>query len=515
MVVGSRTNIPNNISSSFSSLLGLLTTSPKPTKLLGTTVAAFLSTGFWLICVYKLYQQRLLILQLAEAIHHNNQENRLPKEKKQEESVCVRRSDSTTIVPIGTIRTVFKLCVGTPRQGLLAPNSRGIISIDSTVLAPDCILGLEEFSHLWIVFHFHLNTNTQTVLTSSHKKHMFPSKVSPPALGGKKKVGIFTTRTPHRLNPIGFSLCKIDKVDIPNNRLYVSGIDLVDGTPIFDLKPFVPHYDSAENVQLPDWVSTGLDQRRMVRFTPESEEELKHLVHTRQLQFYNTNNEDKEELEYDNIKNCIEQILAVDVRSVRQTRNARQGKFQAERALKHVNRPTGPNNKPSPLESSHPQLCTQQIDNLLIHYSVSSPSNNTADSQTPDSSTKTTNDKKSFHISDVAEGSGCNDIIQVIHIEMFRQQNSHLSEDRDTEDTPKRNTLEEYSIDETHIIKQVSSDGKLSVMAGGDIILKHIEPSPEKKKNSSSPQLTSTTREKREVSLSWDSEESDSKSSSW
>jgi len=153
------------------------------------------------------------------------------------------------------------------------------------------------------------------------------------------------------------------------------------------------------------------------------------------------------------------------------------------------------------LESSHPPLCTQQIDNLLIHYSVSSPSNNTADSQAPDSATKAHD--KSYDISDVADGSGCNDIIQVIHIEMFRQQNSSLSEDLNSEDAPKRNTLEEYSIDETHIIKQVSEDGKLSVMAAGDIILKHIEPSPEKKKKNSLEEANTPTLEYKSLRKYW------------
>lgn len=191
-------------------------------------------------------QQRNEIRQLKETIARREAEEEEEKDVKEDD--MNRCSSDTTdgevaVVPIGTIRSVFKLCVGTPRQGLLTPNSRGVIQIDPAVLASDCIVGLEDFSHLWVVFLFHLNTNQEKVRGSQTKKknRMFPSKVSPPALGGAR-VGIFTTRTPHRFNPIGFSLCKLDHVDLILNRLRVSGIDLVDGTPILDIKPFVPHY---------------------------------------------------------------------------------------------------------------------------------------------------------------------------------------------------------------------------------------------------------------------------------
>jgi tRNA-Thr(GGU) m(6)t(6)A37 methyltransferase TsaA len=455
---------------------------------------------------------------------------------------------STAVVPIGTMRSVFQLCVGTPRQGLLVPNSRGMIQIDSAILASDCIMGLEHFSHLWVVFLFHLNTNQEKVRGSRSKKNhkMFPSKVAPPALGGKR-VGIFTTRTPHRLNPIGFTLCQLDHVDILRNRLYVSGIDLVDGTPIVDMKPFVPYYDSivpSSSVRLPEWISTGLEQRREVSFTFQSEQQLQKIVKSHQLQFYNNiskagkiSAEEEEEEEYQCVKSCIQQVLQVDVRSARQTRKARQGAFQAERALcgRVATDPTSSNGLLDETEESilqqpllqqlpRPPLCTQQIDNMLIHFSVT---------PNPDIST---------YASSVADGSGCNDIIQVEYIELLQDKLKYsLEESAIGTNTYECSTLtqeesfhkeiysrgkvkstvvevdaergstgalpyrpvpvpqsmpmttraastaliEDYSlhVDDTELIKAITEDGKLSIMAAGDIILRHIDlPSPDQKK---------------------------------
>jgi tRNA (Thr-GGU) A37 N-methylase len=123
-----------------------------------------------------------------------------------------------TMQPIGYISSIYRLCVGTPRQGLLAPNSRGRINLFPNRIAFDSIQDLEYFSHVWIVFVFHLNSNGNVHLQSQasesmsmkmmnqqqpQQQHQFPSKIKPPALGGKR-VGIFATRSPHRPNPIGF-----------------------------------------------------------------------------------------------------------------------------------------------------------------------------------------------------------------------------------------------------------------------------------------------------------------------
>lgn len=192
--------------------------------------------------------------------------------------------ESINLQPIGIVSSVYRLCVGTPRQGLLAPNSRGKIDLYPSRISSDSILDLEHFSHLWVVFIFHLNSNAKVVEHSKQNQRQFPSKIAPPALGGKR-VGIFATRSPHRPNPVGFTLCKIDRVVIPDQKMksnnkespykiYISGIDLIDGTPVIDIKPYVPHYDSigymnggnmphyekdsSDVVRVPPWVKDGL-----------------------------------------------------------------------------------------------------------------------------------------------------------------------------------------------------------------------------------------------------------------
>ncbi len=275
------------------------------------------------------------------------------------------------IHPIGTLQSIYRLCVGTPRQGMLVPHSRGIITFDETFMSQDSVLELKHYSHVYVVFVFHLNSNTHKLLSngsntgtmssaassksSANKSRQFPSKITPPSLGGKK-VGVFSTRTPHRPNPIGFSLCKLDKVLVssssttttmqkknkkmqhPQQRankttfsLLLSGLDIVDGTPILDIKPYVPHYDCvgyADNtivavhkeekevrgdilnrdmkqtscgakviqefdednticsnttnnesiVRVPQWVDSGLKKRRSISFLPAAEQFLKDLA---------------------------------------------------------------------------------------------------------------------------------------------------------------------------------------------------------------------------------------------
>ncbi|XP_037046481.1 tRNA (adenine(37)-N6)-methyltransferase [Bradysia coprophila] len=132
--------------------------------------------------------------------------------------------------PIGLIKTVFaagKRAV--PRQPSIN-RLLGRIEISQNVFNnPEHSLdGLSSFSHLWIIYHFHRN--------ESHCK----AKVAPPRLGGSR-VGVFSTRSPHRPCPIGLSLVEIDKVD--DRFVYFYGTDMVDGTPVLDIKPYIPAYD--------------------------------------------------------------------------------------------------------------------------------------------------------------------------------------------------------------------------------------------------------------------------------
>lgn len=107
----------------------------------------------------------------------------------------------------------------------------------------DSLDGLEEFSHIWLIFVFHKSTHSK-----------LKSKVKPPRLNGEKK-GIFATRTPHRYNPVGLSLCKIVKID--GKKILVSGIDLIDETPILDIKPYHPA-DCLNEFSMPGYIKNPI-----------------------------------------------------------------------------------------------------------------------------------------------------------------------------------------------------------------------------------------------------------------
>lgn len=137
--------------------------------------------------------------------------------------------------PIGEIRCQFKEKFGTPRQSNSISSSKGILEFFSPYDRPEYFDGLENVSHLWVLGLF-------------DKVRSHTPKVRPPRLGGNRKLGVFATRSPFRPNPISLSVFKIEEIKTgPSVRIHVSGIDLMDGTPIFDIKPFHPQADSPEN----------------------------------------------------------------------------------------------------------------------------------------------------------------------------------------------------------------------------------------------------------------------------
>ena len=137
--------------------------------------------------------------------------------------------------PIGRIRSCFRECRGTPRQGSFAPSTRGFLEFQKRVPA-NSTDGLEAFSHVWILFIFHTNTNLHHSKRAHNGggSHSFRSKIKPPKLKGKS-IGVFASRTPHRPNAIGITLAKIERVD--GRRIDLSALDLLDGTPVLDIKP--------------------------------------------------------------------------------------------------------------------------------------------------------------------------------------------------------------------------------------------------------------------------------------
>lgn len=137
--------------------------------------------------------------------------------------------------PIAHIYTDFKEKFGIPRQSGLA-ETKGRIIFEPPFNNPDAVRGLEEFSHLWILWDF----------SEAHGKdgEWFPT-VRPPKLGGNKRVGVFATRSPFRPNNIGLSCVKIKNIEIGEKGpvINVIGADILDGTPVYDIKPYVPYAD--------------------------------------------------------------------------------------------------------------------------------------------------------------------------------------------------------------------------------------------------------------------------------
>ncbi len=140
---------------------------------------------------------------------------------------------------IGVVRTPFADKYGTPRQPGLAANALGLIKLADDPDLRTALRSLSEFSHLWIVFVFH-----------QHGGRNWKPSIRPPRLGGNRKVGVLSSRSPHRPNPIGLSAVKIEKIDVDaagGAEIHVSGVDLLDGTPVLDIKPYIPYADSIPN----------------------------------------------------------------------------------------------------------------------------------------------------------------------------------------------------------------------------------------------------------------------------
>jgi tRNA-Thr(GGU) m(6)t(6)A37 methyltransferase TsaA len=141
---------------------------------------------------------------------------------------------------IGIVHSCFKEKFGIPRQPGLAPLATAEVELLPPYDDPAAFEGLEGTSHLWIQFVFHAN-----------KRDEWKPRVKPPRLGGNKSLGVFATRSPTRPAPIGLSVVRFDGIRQREGKLWVaiSGVDLLDGTPVLDIKPYVPYVDSVTDAQ--------------------------------------------------------------------------------------------------------------------------------------------------------------------------------------------------------------------------------------------------------------------------
>ncbi|CAL9109517.1 unnamed protein product [Musa acuminata var. zebrina] len=170
------------------------------------------------------------------------------------------------MAPIGTVRSCFSTRNGTPRQPLLVPLARACLVFDAGRVPKEALEGLAEYSHCWILYVFHLNTDLDK-LWREPSRSKFKAKVRVPRLKGGK-MGVLATRSPHRPCPIGLTVAKVEALD--GHALLLSGVDLVDGTPVLDIKPYLPYSDSIQGATVPNWVKAdSMLAVASVNFSPD------------------------------------------------------------------------------------------------------------------------------------------------------------------------------------------------------------------------------------------------------
>ncbi|MGB2401830.1 MAG: tRNA (N6-threonylcarbamoyladenosine(37)-N6)-methyltransferase TrmO [Akkermansiaceae bacterium] len=137
---------------------------------------------------------------------------------------------------IGHVNTCYEEKFGIPRQPGLVDEAWGTLTFEPSFNNVDCVRGLDNFSHLWLIFIFH----------QAIRDHWKPT-VRPPRLGGNDKTGVFASRSPFRPNPVGLSCVRLDRIELNSSNspvLHLRGVDLVNATPIIDIKPYIPYADS-------------------------------------------------------------------------------------------------------------------------------------------------------------------------------------------------------------------------------------------------------------------------------
>lgn len=181
-----------------------------------------------------------------------------------------------TLHPIGFVQTPYPDKRSVPRQPGLVPAATGRLRLRDDLVGGT--LGLQGCSHVWLLWWFDRSPKGR-------------AKVRPPRLGGNKRIGVFATRAPVRPNPVGISVCPLLGLEDDGAVLVLGGVDLVDGTPIFDIKPYLPYADSYPSARLP-WVP-GPPTQVPVRWQPDAERAL---------------------IERPDLRTLIEQVLAQDPR---------------------------------------------------------------------------------------------------------------------------------------------------------------------------------------------------------
>ncbi|QSP94503.1 tRNA (N6-threonylcarbamoyladenosine(37)-N6)-methyltransferase TrmO [Marinobacter salinisoli] len=172
--------------------------------------------------------------------------------------------EALTLSPIAITRSCFQDKFGVPRQPGLTRHAHANLIIQPPYDREDAFRGLESASHLWLTFQFHEAVRAE-----------WRPVVRPPRLGGNKKIGVFASRSPFRPNSLGLSVVRNRGLSRRDGTLmlHISDHDLIDGTPILDIKPYLPFADSVPDASL-GWAETAPTERLHVHFQPEAEAQL-------------------------------------------------------------------------------------------------------------------------------------------------------------------------------------------------------------------------------------------------
>lgn len=181
-----------------------------------------------------------------------------------------------TIEKVATFHSPLTEKFGIPRQAGLVGELEGKIVLEPAFRSPDALRGLEGFDYIWLIWGFNLNRQDSSTTRLT---------VRPPRLGGNTRMGVFATRSPFRPNPIGLSSVRISNIDFAKGEITVKGADLADGTPIYDIKPYVTYTDSHPGassgfVDEKQWerLSVEIPMQTAMQFGPEELAALKEIL---------------------------------------------------------------------------------------------------------------------------------------------------------------------------------------------------------------------------------------------
>lgn len=320
----------------------------------GALLSFIVTASVWLCYSFKTYSQEQVqrhereeceeilrlryLLKREKALRDEERVGRIAAQRKARiEVVTESERNGYRFRAIAHIESPFPDRRGTPRQPTLVTSSRGCIVFDRTQIQYEHYQELSQFSHVWVLFVFHENTNGDIAVSvdkeiiGSTLKHKgvrsSPAKIAPPRLQGKR-VGCLSTRSPHRPNPLGLSVCRVLRVD--ERGIEISCVDMVDGTPVLDVKPYIPYDIIPSNLPLPMQSSVGEDQYlrvpewvyeadiplRSVRFEAAALDSLRAVVSSGGMKMGYSEEEAVQ---------LISQVLRQDIRSLKQGRGTSEG----------------------------------------------------------------------------------------------------------------------------------------------------------------------------------------------